>query len=296
MPQQPKDNQTALAVKEMTHSERFSAMVMKQFVGEVGELNYTEEQKALAQHMFLKIDAAMIEHNKRKPGVEVSWNNVNLTKLVPDVVYRVQLGIDALIPGHLYPIFYWNEASKKYNADLRIGYVGEIYFKQRASLRPVRDIRVELVYSNDEFLIYKKGVSNKIEGYDLKIKDPFDRGDLLGGFGYVEYEDDKSNILVVLSKAEIEKYRGKSKSDDFWGPWYDQMAYKTIVHRTTAKIVIDPTKINIAAMAHVEAQDNAGYVPEDDTPLLSTDPVQFPPMEQEQPTDDGPGQASEEPF
>ena len=66
----------------------------------------TEYDKTLAQHLFVRIDAAFAEMNARKSGndIPVSWNNVNMRKLAIDAVHRVQLGIDALIPGHLYPI------------------------------------------------------------------------------------------------------------------------------------------------------------------------------------------------
>ena len=120
-------------------------------------------------------------------------------------------------------------------------------------LKLIRKIRIEPVYSTDEFVVYKRGLSQEIEGYDFKVHQPFERGELVGGFGYIEYENSEDNDLVILSKAEIDKYRAKAMGNDFWGPWYDQMAYKTIVHRTTDKIILDPQKINVTALAAVEA-------------------------------------------
>lgn len=257
---------TEVATRESTASERFAMAVEKQYGSEVGNLHMTEYDKTLAQHLFVKADAAMIEMNAKKGpnDIMVTWKTVNMRKLAMDAVNRVQLGIDALIPGHLYPIAYYNNKTKQFDLDLRVGYKGELYYKQRASLKPIKDVRVELVYDTDQFTVYKKGASCEIEGYDFKVTSPFERGELVGGFGYIEYERQEDNVLVILSRAEIERYRASSKASNgnFWGGWYEQMAYKTIVHRLMDKIVLDPTKINVTAMARVEAdeqrQTNAG--------------------------------------
>ena len=268
---------TGIARREATPSERFALSVEKQYGGEVGSLSMTEYDKTLAQHLFVRIDAAFAEMNARKSGndIPVSWNNVNMRKLAIDAVHRVQLGIDALIPGHLYPIAYFNGKTQQYDVDLRIGYKGELYYKMRASVKPVQDVRIELVYDTDEFTVYKKGVSCDVEGYDFRITNPFDRGTLVGGFGYLAFEHAGDNVLVVLSKAEIERYRASSKaaSGNFWRDWYEQMAYKTIVHRLMDRIIIDPEKINVNAMASVEGdgfdqqQDAAAPAMRESTPM-----------------------------
>lgn len=259
---------TAIAKREATASERFALAVEKQYGGEVGKLTMTEYDKTLAQHLFVKIDAAFAEMNARKSGSDilVSWNNINMRKLAIDAVHRVQLGIDALIPGHLYPIAYFNGKTQQYDVDLRVGYKGELFYKMRASVKPVQDVRIELVYDTDEFTVYKKGVNCDVEGYDFRVTSPFARGELVGGFGYLCFDRAEDNVLVVLSKAEIERYRaaGKAANGNFWRDWYEQMAYKTIAHRLMDKIILDPEKINVTAMAGVEAE---GFDrPQEDTP------------------------------
>lgn len=265
---------TALAKREPTHSERFAAMVERQFAGEVGNLNLTAYDRTLAQHLFIKIDASLAEaETKRKDSSKpaIAWPNINMTKIAIDAVNRVQLGIDALIPGSLYPIAYFNDRTKKYDVDLRVGYKGELFYKMAASRNPIRNVRIELVYSTDKFTIFKAGIRQPLEGYEFEITQPFERGELVGGFGYIEYEDDNDNVLVVLSKAEIDKYRGKAKGDTFWGEWYAEMAYKTIVHRTMGKIIIDPAKINVTALAQVEAENARDIIQQDDAPAIDAD-------------------------
>lgn len=253
----PTGKPTEIIERKPTYSERFAAAVQRQFEGEVGNVNFTAYEKTLAQHMYIKIDAAMAEANtKIKDGqTPIGWENVNMAKLSIDAVNRVQLGIDALIPGNLYPIAYFNERTKKYDMDLRVGYRGELFYKQAASIKPIRNVRIELVYETDKFTVYKAGVHNKLEGYDFEITQAFNRGALIGGFGYIEYEDDKNNVLIVLSRAEIEVYHKTAKGEQFWSQWYEQMAYKTIVHRLMGKIIIDPAKINVTALYKADADD-----------------------------------------
>ena len=291
---------TALVQRKATPAERFSKEIQRQFSSQFGDTAFTPYQKTLGQHLFIKIDMAMIEVNaKRKDDQpEISWQNINMMRLATDAVNRVQLGVDALIPGHLYPIFYYNKAAKNYTVDLRVGYKGELYYKQQAAMKPIRKIRVEPVYATDEFVVYKRGLSQEVEGYDFKVTQPFDRGELVGGFGYIEYEDDQDNDLVILSKAEIEKYRAKSMGIAFWGPWYEQMAYKTIVRRTTDKIILDPQKINVTALAAVEADEQRELLPEAE-PQSIGEPIYLEPEDEQEPPRQGPPQSvssDEEPF
>ena len=71
---------TAVTRREATPSERFSLAVERQYTGEIGQLQMTEYDKILAQHLFVRIDAAFAEMNARKSGndIPVSWNNVNM--------------------------------------------------------------------------------------------------------------------------------------------------------------------------------------------------------------------------
>lgn len=241
-------------------SERFAANISKQFESEVGQpLEFSEYERTLAQHMFIKIDASLKEFeakriDKGQPFEPFTWENVNMIKLALDVVNRVRLGLDALIPSHVYPICYWNKHLKKYDVDLRIGYRGVLYYKINSAVYPPSGIRLELVYSTDTFVVFKKDMRNMVEGYEFKINNPFDRGSLIGAFGYIEYLDTTRNELVLVSGKEIEKARNVSqgKDGDFWTKWTDEMSFKTLVHRVAKKLYTDPRKVNSAALASVE--------------------------------------------
>lgn len=252
-----------VATRNATPAERFTAMVIRQYAADVGHVEMSEYERTLLQHCFIKCDMAFAEARAKqdKNDLPIDWVNINMKKLAIDAAHRIKLGIDGLIPGHLYPIAYYNKNTKQYDVDLRVGYKGEIYYTQQASLRPIRDIRVELVYSTDEFVVYKKGASCKIEGYDFKVNNPFERGEVAGGFAYIEYMDDQSNVLICMGRAKFDERRKKAGSDKFWGPYFDEMCYKTLVHAAAKKVTLDPKKINVASLAQLEADEE--IYPED---------------------------------
>jgi recombination protein RecT len=245
--------------REPTISERFTGMVIKEFSGTVGDgVQLSEDQKRLAQHLFVKIDAALnaLESKRlkeNKNGEPIVWNNINMQKLALDAMHRIELGLDALIPNHIHPIPYWNGKQQKYDLDLRIGYVGKDYYRRTVALDQPKDIIYELVYSTDKFVALKKSINNKIESFEFEIKKPFDRGDILGGFGYIVYEDETKNKLVLVTAKDFDKSKSKG-NNVFWSNYPTEMKYKTLVTRVTDKLTIDPKKVS-ASYGAVEEQE-----------------------------------------
>lgn len=264
-----------VATRSATPAERFAAMVVRQYAADVGHVEMSEYERMLLQHCFIKCDMAFKEANakKKNDNPPIEWAIINMSKLALDAANRIKLGIDGLIPGHLYPVAYYNKSTQLYDVDLRIGYVGEIFYKQKAALHPIHDIRVELVHETDEFTVYKKDMNNKIEGFTFKVNEPFKRGKVTGGYAYIEYDDETQNVLVVMSIEEINK-RNPGNSD-FWHKWPEEMQYKTVVHAAMKKVILDPAKINMDAASAVEIDDETVY--EEDHPVengaeISLDP------------------------
>ncbi|MEN6475931.1 MAG: recombinase RecT [Syntrophaceae bacterium] len=246
-----------LAPAEPTVSERFTGMVIKELSSTTGTgVILSEEQKRLAQHLFIKIDAQLNELEKKRTDQNkppICWQNVNMQKLALDAMHRIELGLDALIPNHIHPIPYLNGRTKKYDLDLRIGYLGKDYYRRTVALDEPTDIRYELVYSTDHFVAKKKTFGSEVESYEFEIKNPFDRGEVIGGFGYISYADPQKNKLILVTKGDFEKSEKKGNKD-FWGPHPDNMKLKTVVHRTTDKLTIDPRKVTVS-FAAVEEQE-----------------------------------------
>lgn len=241
-------------------SERFTAGILREFVSASGDMaTFGTYQRQLAQHLFVKIDSQLkaLEAKRLQRGPKdnppIIWANLNMQKLALDSVHRIELGLDALIPNHIHPIPYLNGATGKYDMDLRIGYVGKAFYRRMVAENPPADVRIELVYSTDKFRAIKKSLANKIEDYEFEIIQPFDRGDIVGGFGYLVYDDPERNTLVLVSEGDFQKSRKRAKGDTFWTDNPVEMRYKTLVHRVTEKMAIDPRKMR-GAVAAVEAE------------------------------------------
>ena len=254
-------DEKVLAKQDPTYSQRFTSMVVREFGTQVGKLQLNPFQMRLAQNLFVAIDnqlknldAKRLDTSGGDKRTPIEWKNVNMDKLAVDSVHRVELGLDALIPNHIHPIPYFNKRLKKYDLDLRIGYAGKDCYRRKMAMEEPVDIVYELVYSNDEFRPIKKSAANPVESYEFNIKNSFDRGDVIGGFGYIVYQDPKKNKLVLVSRKEMDKSKAQG-NDTFWKNHPEMMMIKTVVHRTTAKLPVDPEKVNASFLA-VEQDDS----------------------------------------
>lgn len=251
-------------VKKETVSARFVNAIMNEFIATAGNLpvKFDTGKKRLAQHLFIAMDAALQVAEKRrldkgpKNNPPIVWANINMTRLAIDAMHRIELGLDALIPNHISIIPYLNGRTKKYDMDLRIGYTGKDYYRRKMAIESPVDVRYELVHESDKLVVIKKSAKIAVETYEFDVPQPFKRGKVVGGFGYLVFEDDKKNKLVLVSEDDFLKSKSLAKTDKFWGPHPDAMRKKTLVHRTTEELQIDPDKVS-PAYAHVEAEEMA---------------------------------------
>lgn len=260
-------------------AERFTAKVMKEFGSNVGAPQITDYQRQLIQGYFIAIDRALKaaeeerlrknannkDHNKYDNPLPVSWETVNLNDLALDVVHYARMGLDMMQDNHLFPIPYKNNKTQKYDMTLMLGYNGIQYIAEKYAVETPVAVTIELVYETDTFRPIKKDSSNRVESYEFTINSPFDRGKVVGGFGYIEYADPLKNELVIMTLHDIEKRKPKYASANFWGGtqkvwengkqvetetdgWYEEMCLKTIKREVygSKHIPRDPKKIDDA--------------------------------------------------
>lgn len=296
------------------NSERFTEIVIRQFGSSVGVPALTDYQKRLIQGYFIAIDRALKmaeEERLRKDEknrdhkydneLPVCWDNVNSLDLALDVVHYARMGLDMMQENHLFPIPYKNNKTKKYDMTLMPGYNGIRYIAEKYAVEKPTAVTIELVYSTDTFEPIKKSWENKVESYRFVINEPFDRGEIKGGFGYIEYADPTRNELVIMTRKDILKRKPQYASANFWGGkqgdkdvegWFDEMCLKTLVREVySAKhIPRDPKKIDDAyqymkrreaQMAEIQVQEEiAAYANGrviDTTPELPASPPPLPP-------------------
>jgi len=255
---------TQLEKSEETYSQRFTAMVVREFGSQVGTLELSPYQQVLAKHLFIGIDKALRDQEAKrvKDGRDTTpivWANVDMQKLAIDAVHRIELGLDALIPNHIHVVPYWDKKLSKYALDLAIGYVGKDYYKREMAIDPPVNVIYELVHETDTFKPLMKSAANEIESYEFAVNNAFQRGPVIGGFGYIMYEDPTKNKLVLVSKDSMNKSKGLAKTNTFWAAYEENMQMVVVVRRVTAELKVDPRKVNASYMA-VEYDDNRAEI------------------------------------
>lgn len=223
------DKNTAIAHSETSMAERFTGMVMKQYAA-TGKYQPTEREKQLIRNYFICIDQTLqkaeAERSRKNANnrdskynneLAYTWNNVDLQALALDLAHYARVGLDMMEDNTLFPIPYKNSKGNKYSMTLMEGYNGIRFQAEKYALDPFKAVTVEVIYANDKFRPIKKDSRNPVEGYEFDIPQPFDRGEPVGVFGYIEFEDPSKNKLVVFSKADVMKRKPKYASPEFWG-------------------------------------------------------------------------------
>lgn len=257
---------------EVSASKRFSNAMIKEFNEGVGSVALSDFQQRLAQNYFMSIDDALktaeIARSKKtgkwKDEVPVTWSNVDMPSLARDLVTYARIGLDPSQKNHINAIPFKNGTTGMYDIVFIEGYRGIELKAEKYGLDVPDTVTVELVYSNDDFKPIKKDRTNKVESYDFNITNPFDRGEIIGGFYYHAYTDNPSkNKLVIMTMKDIEKRKPKYASVEFWGGekdvwkngqktgekeviegWHEKMVYKTIHRAAFNDITIDSQKID----------------------------------------------------
>lgn len=274
----PVQNNGQIVKHQLSHSERFTLAIEREFSGENGPVQLTKFQRKLCQNYFIKIDTTLKElevkrlakSEKYREPIPYTWENVNLAKLSVDVIAYSGVGLDPTQPNHLNCIpIVPNKNARKYDIVFIVGYKGSEIKARKYGLDIPDDVVVELVYSTDKFQQFKKDMNNKVETYHFEVMDNFNRGEIVGGFYYHKYFDrPEKNKIKVFSKKDIDKRKPSYAAAEFWGGekdkweydqatgknkkvgtievegWYDEMAYKTIYRAAYNSITIDSEKID----------------------------------------------------
>lgn len=268
--QQVSEKKAELQEQQISPSERFTSMVLREFGSGVGEVALSDFQRRLAQNYFIAIDAVLkaaeIKRQMKKKDQDplpVVWQNVNMQQLARNVVSFARMGLDPLQKNHISMVPYKNNSTNQYDIGFIEGYRGIELRAKKYGLDIPDAVIVELVYSNDKFKSFKKDRNNQYETYEFEVVDEFNRGELRGGFYYHLFKDaPEKNKLVVFTLKDILKRKPKYASAEFWGGekeiwengkkvgtekvegWYEKMCYKTIYRAAYNDITIDSQKID----------------------------------------------------
>jgi recombination protein RecT len=283
-------NQLAVAKTEPSMSERFMVKVVSEFGSGVGEIALTQSQRRLAQNYFIALDGVLQlaeakrlkKSEKYREAVPVTWQHVNMPLLARAVVAAARVGWDPLEKNHINLIPYLNGATSLYDIGFIPGYRGLELKAKKYGLDLPDSVTVELVYSLDKLTMFKKDKTNQVESYTLEVFNPFDRGEVIGGFYYHSFTGrPEKNRLVVMPLKDILKRKPKYASAEFWGGekdvwekdpqtgrskktgtekvdgWFEEMCYKTIYRAAYGSITIDSQKIDDSYQALSQNESSA---------------------------------------
>ncbi len=267
-----KKKETGVAVPEESLSTRFMNKVIAEFTGGVGAPALTDFQKRLAQNYFIAIDGALKKAEERrlkKPTqyqdkLAITWQNVNMEQLARNVVAAARIGLDPALSNHVAMTPFKNNNLNKYDIVFIDGYRGVELKAIKYGLIVPDSVVVELVYSTDTFKPIKKDIKNQVETYEFAVNEPFNRGEIVGGFYYHSYkENPEKNKLIFWTIDEILKRKPEYAAAEFWGGekdewkdgkktgkkvkvegWYKEMCWKTIYRAAYSDITIDSQKID----------------------------------------------------
>lgn len=268
------NNEVATTNQTLTPSERFTAMVQKEFAANSGgnEIQLTDFQRKLCQNYFIKVDSVLKDSEVKRlqkseqyrESLSYAWENVNIQKLALDVIAYASVGLDPIQANHVNLIPYKNNTTNKFDFGFIIGYRGAELKAVKYGLDVPSSVVVEVVYKNDKFVPIKKDFHNTVETYEFEIKNAFERGEIVGGFYYKAFKDSpEKNQLRIFTLDDILKRKPKYASVEFWGGekdeykngkktgdkekidgWFYEMVYKTIYRSAYNSITIDSQKID----------------------------------------------------
>jgi len=216
------------------------------------EKSKSQIQVALPKHMTAErmIRVAMTAVQRQPKLMECTPLSV-----VGAVVEASQLGLEPDgILGQAYLVPYFNNKTKRTEAQLQPGYRGLIALARRSG--EVSTLYAELVYEADKFKV-TKGDTPKLRhepNYAVEA-----RGKILGAYAVVIYKDGGKDF-EYMPISELEKIRKQSKAAQF-GPWQthpEEMYRKCPIRRLAKRLPLSP---EFQRAAVLDEYVDAGYAP-----------------------------------
>lgn len=262
--------------KEESSAVKFTNMVMNAYA-EGGNVKLTDDQQRRIQSYFVVMDSALrkAEEDRQNKNANnknheydnplpYNWKTLNFDeRAARAMVASTRMGVDMTLPNMMSPVLFKDNANQKYNFSLIPGYRGREIIATKYGLHVPDSVIIQLVYKNDKFIPHFNDAKHDGDSYDFEVTNPFERGELVGGFFYQIFngKNGMKNKLYVLSLADIMKRKPEHASASFWGGtgygyekgkrvekevagWLDEMAYKTVANYGYSRITIDPEKID----------------------------------------------------
>lgn len=236
-----KKSETTENKTELSIAQRFTNSVVKAYGDVAKGVEITPKEMKLISGYYIKLCDTIVG----QPGSKIQdWKQVRLKELSTTLAHMAKLNLDMSL-GHLSFMPFEYKSTNTYNLAPVISASGYEYIAKTYGLDPPKQAVVELVYESDSFSIIKKDNSHPCDSYTFSVTNPFNRGKIIGGFGYLEFKDKSKNFILAMSIEEILKYKPKFAKDSFWsGENSKKMYEKTIAKQLFKRVKLDPDKVN----------------------------------------------------
>jgi recombination protein RecT len=236
--------------------------------GQLLEARKSSFAQVLPQH--IKVDrlirAALLAMSRSPLLLQCTQNSI-----IQSMMVAAQLGLETDgVLGSAYLVPFRNK-SGEYEAQLIPGYRGLIDLARRSG--QIKRIEARVVKEKDKFEFHY-GLEPILRHVPCF---PADGGNIIAAYAIAELTDGSTQV-EVMSKAEIDGIRARSKAKDS-GPWvsdYGEMARKTVVRRLIKYL---PLSVELARAIEIDNRVEAGEDMHDMIDVESTDlpPEMIPP-------------------
>ena len=194
--------------------------------------------------------------------------------LMNAVVELSQLGLLPGVLGQAFLVPFRNNKTGKTEVQLIIGYKGLLKLCRNSG--EIATVSSNVVYSNEAFVCHH-GTEPKL-AHEPVLELGADRGKFKAVYAIARLKNGETQF-EVMTKADIEKIRARSKAKD-GGPWqsdYEEMARKSVLRRLCKTLpasekLHEAVALDELASAGVAQELNVIDLPEDDAPALPPGP------------------------
>lgn len=179
--------------------------------------------------------------------------------LVGAIVNCAALGVEPNLIGHAYIIPFYNNKTRRMEAQFQLGYKGAIDLARRSG--ELKQLYAHEVYEGDDFR-YSYGLNKDLVHVPSGETDP----DKMTHVYAVYHLKDGGSDFVVMTRDQIEEHRNRftksQKDGNVFGPWKDhfvEMAKKTVIIRLlkTAPLSIERENGDVQHIGELVAADNS---------------------------------------
>ncbi len=218
----------------------------------IGLLEHRKTREQIAQALPRGVDP---DRFMRVVAIELR-RNPDLLETTPQsflgaLLEASSLGLEPGPLGHCYLLPFRNRELDVMECQLILGYKGLIDLARRSG--NIVNIVAREVCEKDQF-DFCYGLDEKLEHRPFMGED---RGKPLAYYGVAHYVGG-GHLMMALSKADVERYRARSRAKNR-GPWvsdYQAMALKTVIRRMATFL---PLSVQAATAIALDQERDEGY-------------------------------------